>query len=61
MAFSLFWKVVKSEDERYPSAVDDACAIERTFEVMLSGPEAEVILFRYAVFHSVVEAVKGIL
>ncbi len=36
-----------------------ACESERTFAVIERGAVAEVILFAYEVFHSVVEAVRG--
>jgi hypothetical protein len=55
----LLLKVVKSADERYPLAAVVAWLIERTFPVIESGAVALVMRFAYALAHSVVEAVSG--
>ena len=60
-AFSLSLKVFQSVEERYPFVPVVACEIERTFEENERGAVAEVIREVYAVAHSVVEAVSGIL
>ena len=47
----------KSEEARYPLTMELACVMERMFEEMESGSEADVILFRNVVFQSVEDAV----
>ena len=51
----------KSDDARYPFVVELACAIEIAFAEMERGSEADVMRLRYAVFQSVVEALRGML
>jgi hypothetical protein len=58
---TLLLKVFQSVDERYPLVEEFDWEIEIVLFAIDRGEEAEVILFKYALFQSVVDAERGIL